>query len=539
MKEDKMPEQEKPENETKQPSGEQCTQGRPTETGAVLTAGTNISGAAGRPPTQPVSIEGEVDVAIKNQVRMAVENAPNPKLVNDVAASWNAVILSCTTGMRFDRYERFIERVFCDDEPRPQAGRLDPPPTERTLRRLARGDDNGDIFRAFSNLYAYDLLKVATEAYLALQCIPFEYDADPPKNLPDFEGTVLNRENTQDDLRKALNTLLDKNRLLPYIDRVAGAYLSLAEDTRVSFCEAAPLSKFTPCCIELIWSYWHEEGMLVQAINAISLRFQNKRTGTGRDPLAHLELEPLRPLNNILWGYIQDEHHRLTVARRAYEYQHEYGLTLYGKAVPALNPADVRSKFIEAFHNLLHTASVYYRDLSNRFVVPDSFPLLNAIKEVHLILAEGAHNQFGDLPWTARVEMMIQKWMLSRPEIEKFLGGRAMVPYPERWMGVVDQMKTLQGWTDVSTRHFLDLAELGERLLLSIRWENWSETTTTLSIENWALIWRDAIQGYIHAYRAVTGVDLAASSNTVRLSADSYTQPSTLLRNRLAAQRRT
>ena len=40
-----------------------------------------------------------------------------------------------------------------------------------------------------------------------------------------------------------------------------------------------------PCFLELIWSYWHEEAMLVQTLNAIALRFQNQRTGT-RDPLA-------------------------------------------------------------------------------------------------------------------------------------------------------------------------------------------------------------------------------------------------------------
>jgi hypothetical protein len=535
MKENEMPRQEKPANDPQKTGGKQVAPVPPTPTGAELASAREISGAQEPRPIQPVRIEGVADVAITNQVRMAVENAPDPKVENDNAAAWNAVILSCTTGMRFERYEKFIERVFCSDE------QIRLPPTESTLQGLARGTPPADIFRAFSNLYAYDLLKVATEAFLALQCTDYSiFQDDPADTLPYFEGTPLSRENSQDDIRKALRRLFGESlRVLPYIDRVAGAYLSLAKDRPVSFCHAAPKSKFTPCCIELIWSYWHEEGMLVQTVNAVSLRFQNKRAGAGRDPLAHLELEPLRPLNNLLWGYIQDEQQRLTVARRAYEYQHEYGLTLYGKAVPALNPADVRSKFIEAFHNLLHTASVYFRDQSNRFVVPDSFPLLNAIKEVHLILAEGAHNQFGDLPWTARVEMMIQKWLLSRPEIEKFLGGRAMVPYPERWMGVVDQMKTLQGWTDVTVRHFLDLAELGERLLLSIRWGNWSEITSTLSVENWALIWRDAIQGYIHAYRAVTGVDLAASSNSVRLSADSYTQPSTLLRNRLAAQRRT
>ena len=80
--------------------------------------------------------------------------------------------------------------------------------------------------------------------------------------------------------------------------------------------------------MELIWSYWHEEGMLVQTLNAILARFQNRRhRPTGRDPLARFDLDPLRPLNNLFWGWTQDEMHRLTVRRRAFEYDHEYGLT--------------------------------------------------------------------------------------------------------------------------------------------------------------------------------------------------------------------
>ena len=47
-------------------------------------------------------------------------------------------------------------------------------------------------------------------------------------------------------------------------------------------CDGILRSKLTnPCLIELIWSYWQEEGMLVQTLNAISRRFQNLR-GTQR-----------------------------------------------------------------------------------------------------------------------------------------------------------------------------------------------------------------------------------------------------------------
>src|SRR5262249_12914611 len=57
-----------------------------------------------------------------------------------------------------------------------------------------------------------------------------------------------------------------------------------------------------PILLELIWSYWMEEGMLVQAFNVITRRFQNARSNGERDPLAQLELDPLRPVNNLLWG---------------------------------------------------------------------------------------------------------------------------------------------------------------------------------------------------------------------------------------------
>ncbi len=38
--------------------------------------------------------------------------------------------------------------------------------------------------------------------------------------------------------------------------------------------------------------------MLVQTLDAVALRFQNRRLGD-RDPLAQLEIDPLRPLNNL------------------------------------------------------------------------------------------------------------------------------------------------------------------------------------------------------------------------------------------------
>jgi hypothetical protein len=285
------------------------------------------------------------------------------------------------------------------------------------------------------------------------------------------------------------------------------------------------------CLIELIWSYWHEEAMLVQSVNAISRRFQNVRSMGDRDPLAHVTIDPLRPLNNLLWGYVQDEQNRLTVNRRGAEYDQEYGIMLRGKAIQPIRPADSRSKFLEGFHNLLHLCAVFYKEDNDTTVIADGFPLLNALKEVHLLLAQGAHNQFGDLPWTARVEMLMQQWMLARPEMRDFLQSRPMVPYTEAWMPQVDTMKTLQGWTDVTVTHFRDLAVFGEQILLSIRYGDWIDLNDENHAKNWARYWRPEVQGYIHAYRIVTGIDLT-NPDTV-----DYTMPAVHLQKRLALQR--
>ena len=271
--------------------------------------------------------------------------------------------------------------------------------------------------------------------------------------------------------------------------------------------------------------------MLVQTLNAISQRFQNVRGAPG-NPLAQLEIDPLRPINNFLWGYLQDEQHRLTVRRRVYEYDHHYGLSLYGLAVPELIPADSRSKFLEAFHNLLQLCAAFFKQDDDTTVIADGFPVLNALREIHLILSEGQHNQYGDLPWTARMEMLMQQWLLARPEFREFLPTRIMVAYPEPWMDRVDAMKKLQGWSDVSVLHFRNLGMFGEQILLSIRFGAWSDVNDPAQAANWARYWRAEIQGYIHAYRAVTGVEVTDPRQTAR-----FVPPSIHLRNRLLSQR--
>jgi hypothetical protein len=228
----------------------------------------------------------------------------------------------------------------------------------------------------------------------------------------------------------------------------------------------------------------------------------------------------------------------LTLIRRTYEYDHHYGLSLLGKAVPPLRPADSRSRFLEGFHNLLYLTAIYYKEDDDTTVRADGFPVLNALKDVHLLLAEGAHNQFGDLPSTARQEMLVQQWLLARPEFREYLPTRIMVALPERWMDRVDAMKTIQGWTDTSILHFHNLGVFGEQLLLSIRFGAWSTVNDPTQAANWARFWRAEVQGYIHAYRTVTGVDLTAEITDVQQAAARYLPPSVHLASRLALQQR-
>jgi hypothetical protein len=422
-------------------------------------------------------------------------------------------------------YKQFIDKVLCDPD--------DPDLTldKHVRRRLSHGVR--DLGTSSYGMAAYELLKTATEVYLLIECgVVLDKSFDNPGFDSESESDRLGEHLTVGELKNRLNRYFVSGRL-PYLDRVVNAIFPDGDSNAKSiFCPGALSSRVTaPCLLELIWSYWHEEGMLVQSMNAISRRFQNVRGPGDRDPLAHLEIDPLRPLNNLLWGYIQDEQNLLTVKRRAYEYDHQYGLRLHGKAVPPLRPADSRSKFLEGFHNLLHVASVFYKEDNDTTVIADGFPLLNALREVHLVMAQGAHNQFGDLPWTARSEMLIQQWLLSQPQMREFLQSRPMVPYKEPWMAQVDTMKMLQGWSDVTVTHFRDLGSYGEQILLTVRYGDWIDVNDEDSAKNWARYWRPEIQGYIHAYRTVTGIDLT-NPDTV-----DYTMPAVHLQRRLAMQR--
>ena len=491
----------------------------------------------------------------KKQNTPPQEGTDLPKIVNisfrnvDVSSErqqqlWNAIRVH-TELIAFQEFADFVDAALCKGNGAPTVlGR------GLNLGQLAhdcKGNAKKPTFEGYiPGVDLYSFLKVAAEVFLLLRCgicePPASYRHDDHVDQTGggrgdgtFDSGNGPNDPKPDELIRKLITFLGSDRY-SYVDAIVRNVYSDGRLGESPFCGTSV--NRGPCFLELIWSYWHEEAMLVQTTTAIALRFQNVARGA-RDPLTEFELSPLRPLSGFIWGYIQDESNRLSVARRALEYQHEYGLGLVGRATAGMRPADSRSKFLQAFHDLLRMADQFYREAADNTITPDPFPLLIALRDLHMIMAEGAHNQFRDLPWTARCEMLVQQWLLSRPETRDFLRGRIMVPYPEEWMGTVDAMKRLQGWPDTNTIHFADLARFGERLLLSVRHVRWDIIAAPLAAQDWALEWRPEIQGYIHAYRIATGVMLSDDVVDInRPDSPRYMQPSSLLRARFARERR-
>jgi hypothetical protein len=457
------------------------------------------------------------------------------------------LIRNRTDAISFNNYSRFLDAVL-DGQPK-AAGSLS----------TAIGSEIADL--SFLGLDGYEVVRAATEFFLMHEVGLVVDDSTNPRHpnqvldstylqqrydraigsTPAADTAEFRRRNNHQlsatwlsDLQRDYLVQLTSTatpKVLPYLSsvvrRLADLPLKAPGEVGSSY-GVLPSRLVGPLGLELIWSYWHEEGMLVQAHNAITNRFQNIRsTRSARDPLARLEIDPLRRLNNIIWGWIQNRPFQLTVRRRSFEYDHQYGITLLGTAAGEVQSADSRSQFISAFHNLLHLCMIFYLQDDDLTVKSDGFPIMNALRETQLVLTAGAHNQYGDLPWTARVEMLIQMWMLGRPEMREFLGGRIMVPYKEGWMDRVDAVKSMMDWTDVNVTHFRDLGVFGEQILLSIRYGSWSTEIDPTAAVNWARYWRPEIQGYLHAYRAATGADLRQGVDT--------TMPGRLLADRLEA----
>ena len=408
-----------------------------------------------------------------------------------------------STSMSFANYSKYVETVLCrgmDFSSGAKAFR----PGDFAAFLGALGNQYADL--TFPNMgsggHSFEVLRYATEAFL---------------------------------LRNAALPLGD---LLPDGSENSDAvFKELGKVGKNDFCDAAEIAsnRRQPFCVELLWSYWHEESALVQAWKAICLRFQNRRAPTLRDPLINLDVHPLRPLSNLIWSYVRSERDLLTPQRRNLEYEYAMGISLVGNAVKAEEAVVRRSGFLAAFHGVLNAASQYYREEQDTNVIPDPYPLLNALRELRRHLVDSMHNQYGQLPWQAKAYMLMLKWLMARPEVKDFLPTRPLTISSEPWMDRVDVMKRLQGWHDIPSRHFATLADIGERLLLSIRFGPWGQGTQPPDDEgnakSWAATFKGNVKEYVQTYRTVCGVDLSAFGNV------DQTMPSVLLQRQVALAR--
>src|SRR5262245_892242 len=259
---------------------------------------------------RPVSRGDTVPVTLR---RTATESTADQAL-------WVA-IRNRTQAISFDRYNAFIDCVLCEGISPQHGGAAAGENDERGIgspplwfRRFELGN-RPTIY----GVDAYNLLKLATEVFLLLEAGVVVTRGgkvtllDPDLFEPFEESARLNEGAIlpviEDRLKQYFGGVTSN---LPYLTRILDALLGLdpaKRAERLPYCDVVLQRRFScPTMIELIWSYWHEEGMLVQTLKAIELRFQNGRGPIDRDPLANLEIDPLRPLNNLLWGYIQNEY---------------------------------------------------------------------------------------------------------------------------------------------------------------------------------------------------------------------------------------
>ena len=286
--------------------------------------------------TRAIVIEGHLD----SPVRVDLQRAAVPRTTD--LALWE-VIRRSTEAISFDHYSLWMDYLFCDGE-LPSAFH---PGRDRSKELSADGLGsrwhagqaqfrNGGVHRAplpFPDIDGYKVLKAATETFLEFNSgVVF----DEPVVAQMHGLSEADRKHLGLDSSDNLQSLWGKYLIrvgdvgfIPYLYRVRQKLHDVQLTTNRlegELCDKILETKFTnPFLLELIWSYWHEEGMLVETMNAISRRFQNRHGPREADPLANLTIGPLRPLSNLLWGYVQDEQHRLTPDRIGYEYKQNYG----------------------------------------------------------------------------------------------------------------------------------------------------------------------------------------------------------------------
>ncbi len=244
--------------------------------------------------------------AAGDEVSVSLRRASAPSTSDQ--ALWVA-IRNATNALGFLNYSRFIEAALCD-RPDEAFNRLERRGLGHKLRKVKRR-----TALPFPNVDRYRLLKAATEVFMMTHCGVALGDFS--RVDLDEESRRLNRPVDRDDLNAQMRDYLERVPggegefldVLPYLGLIRLQLRDVAvveddDDDAAQVCFGILAEKLThPLLLELIHSYWLDESRLVQTLNAVMWRFQNRASAPrGRDPLASLNVDPLRPLSSLLWG---------------------------------------------------------------------------------------------------------------------------------------------------------------------------------------------------------------------------------------------
>jgi hypothetical protein len=242
--------------------------------------------------------------------------------------------------------------------------------------------------------------------------------------------------------------------------------------------DALVMDRPGPWPLELIWTFWLDTMRLDGALAIVGLLPGLPAGST---------------VARLLAGMASDTS-RTSSGDRAEAYRHAYGLRL----PPATPPSLLRQgRFPSALATLLRRAARFLRYDDDTTITADALPLLHALADLQNLLNEAVHPALEDVTRSARRDALLALYALGRPELRPLLPIRRQVVLPEPWMPAVDAVATLERWPQVSSGFFGQLADAGERILLSVRFGGWAQSTDSERAADWARFWR----AELHAYR--------------------------------------
>lgn len=385
----------------------------------------------------------------------------------------------------------------------------------------------------------YPFIKAAATLYMERakikDAITTELVGDEKRRIGDGG---INESQLKNDLVDYLgSTVPTELSSLPYLQRViqrvsSELLKSINESTGVGnsritgdfTCEYLRQRLQRPPMYDLIWSYWMSLAGLTETMNAVVdcyRRKSNERTAL----LSDVRFDLLRPIGNLLSGYARDTEIPITHEEYLVELQAQYGLMLPEHAELDIQGMQSDTSFLGALHNVIGGSGKLLRDRLNKTLDVDTHSLGRILGNMNVRLAMGAHNQLWEVTRRIRRDMLVQQWILSRPEVTEFLRVPAMVDMREGWMSALAAYRdrknqqsrsasrsgnygSVSGNSSQSAlvvQQFHRLACKSEIMVLGARWGGWSnEDMVGKSAEGWLNEVQHDIKDYISDYREVT-----------------------------------